>query len=134
SMAANLLGESQYEGEFEFELEAESEAEMEAVMEAPLNEQQALGELMAAAASRAATDMEAEAQIGSATAIILSRRDLGVLRGVLPNLNRGVAVLTRILRRHPATRDAVRVIPTIVQRSAVSLRKQAANGRPITRN
>ncbi|HYC89943.1 MAG TPA: hypothetical protein VEO54_12080, partial [Thermoanaerobaculia bacterium] len=51
----------------------------------------------------------------------------------LPNINRGVAVLTRILRRDPATRPMVRVIPTIVKRSAVSLRKQAASGRPLTR-
>jgi hypothetical protein len=133
SVAANLLGESEYEGELEFESEAESEAEMEAVMEAPLTGQQALAELMAAAASRAATDMEAEAQIGSATAIILSAGELAALRRLLPNFNRGVAALTSILRRHPSTRDAVRVIPTIVQRSAVSLRRQAANGRPLTR-
>ena len=133
SMATKLLGESEYESEFEFEMESESEAEMEAVMEGPMSEQQALGELMAAAASRAATDMEAEAQIGSATAIVLSPADRDVLRGVLPSINRGVAVLTRILRRSAATRPAVRAIPTIVKRSAVSLRKQAASGRPITR-
>lgn len=133
SMATKLLGESEYESEFEFEYEAESEAEMEAVMEGPMSEQQALGELMAAAASRAATDMEAEAQIGSATAIVLSPADRDVLRGVLPSINRGVAVLTRILRRSAATRPVVRAIPTIVKRSAVSLRKQAASGRPITR-
>jgi hypothetical protein len=131
SVAANLLGESEYEGELE--LEGESEAEMEAVMEGPLTEQQAMGELMAAAASRAVTDMEAEAQIGSATAIVLSRADLDALRSVLPNINRGVAVLTRILRGRPGTRDAVRAIPTIMKRSAHSLRKQAATGHPITR-
>jgi hypothetical protein len=77
--------------------------------------------------------MEAEAQIGSATAIILSAGELAALRRFLPNFNRGIAVLTSILRRHPGTRDAVRVIPTIVRRSAVALRRQAANGRPVTR-
>ena len=133
SMATKLLGESEYEGEYEFEMEAENEAEMEAALEGPLTEQQALGELMAAAASRAASDMEAEAQIGSSTAIVLSAADRNVLRRVLPSINRGVAVLTRILRRQPATRNAVRVIPTIVKRSAVTLRKQAAAGRPVTR-
>lgn len=133
SMATKLLGESEYESEYEFEVESESEAEMEAVLEGPMSEQQALGELMAAAASRAATDMEAEAQIGSATAVVLSPADREVLRSVLPSINRGVAVLTRILRRSASTRPAVRVIPTIVKRSAVSLRKQAASGRPITR-
>jgi len=135
SAASNLLGESEFEGELEleFEFEGESEAEMEAVMEGPLNEQQVLGELMAAAASRAQTDMEAEAQIGAATAIVLSRADLAALRNVLPNINRGGAVLTRVLRRHRGTRDAVRTIPTIIRRSAVSLRKRAERGEPITR-
>lgn len=131
SIAGKLLGESEHEGYYESELE--SEAEFEAVMEGPMSEQQAIGELMAAAASRAATDMEAEAQIGSATAIVLSPAERDALRSVLPNINRGVAVLTRILRRSPATRPAVRVIPTIVKRSAVTLRKQAAAGRPVTR-
>lgn len=135
SIATSLLGESEYEGEFEFEseFESESEGEMEAVMEGPLNEQQVLGELMAAAASRAVTDMEAEAQIGAATAIVLSRADLAALRNVLPNINRGVAVLTRVLRRNRGTRDAVRTIPTIIKRSAVSLRRNAERGEPITR-
>jgi hypothetical protein len=133
SMAGQLLGEGEYEGYYESELEAENEAEMEAVLEGPMSEQQALGELMAAAASRAVTDMEAEAQIGSATAIVLSPADRDALRGVLPSINRGVAVLTRILRRNPATRPIVRVIPAIVKRSAVTLRKQAASGRPVTR-
>ena len=129
SVAANLLGESEYEGEFEFE----NEAEMEAVMEGPLSEQQALGELMAAAASRAATDLEAEAQIGAATAMVLSRPELAALRNVMTDINRGMAALTYILRRRPSTRDAVRTIPTIIKRSAVSLRKQAATGQPVTR-
>jgi len=133
SMAANLLGESEYEGEYEFEFEGESEAEMEAVMEGPMNEQQVLGELMAAAASRASNDFEAEAQIGSATAIILSRADIAALRNVLPYINSGMAVLTRILRRRRDTRDIVRVIPTIIKRSTVSLRKRVANGEPVTR-
>ncbi len=132
SVAANLLGESEFESEFEYE--ATNEAEMELVMEGPMSEQQALGELMAAAASRAATDMEAETQIGSATTIILSRADLAALRNVLPNINRGVAVLTRILRRQPGTRDAIRTIPTIIKRSAVSLRNRQQNGQPVTRN
>jgi hypothetical protein len=133
SFAANLLGESELEGEYELEYEAESEAEFEAVMESPLSEQEALGEFMAAVASRDATDAGAQAQIGSATAIVLSRADLAALRNVLPSISSGMGVLARILRRNPQTRDAVRVIPTIVRRSAHSLRKQAASGRPVTR-
>jgi hypothetical protein len=124
-------GEGEYE--FEFELEGESEAEFEAVMEGPLTEQQALGELMAAAASKAATDMEAEAQIGAATVIALSARDRRALRRVLANLNRGSALLTKVLRRNRITAPYVRAVPTIVSRTAVALKKQADAGQPITR-
>ena len=133
SMAGKLLGEGEYEGYGEYELEAENEAEMEAATSGPLSEQQALGELMAAAASKAITDMEAEAQIGSATVIALSPRDRDTLRAVLPSINRGVAVLTRILRRRAVTRPAVRAIPTIVKRATVTLKNQAAAGQPVTK-
>jgi len=139
SAAGNLLSreaeaEGFYEAENEGFYESENEAEMEAVMEGPLTEVHALGEYLATAATRAATDHEAEAHIGAATAIVLSRADLAALRSVLPNINRGIAVLTRVLRRRPGTRDGVRVIPTIIKRSAVSLRRQAASGRPVTKS
>jgi hypothetical protein len=126
-------GELEFELEYEFEGEGESEGEFEAAMSGPLSEQQALGELMAAAASRAMTDMEAEAQIGAATVIALSPRDRRALRAVLASLNRGSAVLTKMLRRHRITAPYVRTVPTIVARTAVSLKKQADAGRPITR-
>jgi hypothetical protein len=133
--AANLLlKEGELEGfDHEFESEGESEAEMETVMEGPLTEQQALGELMAAAASKAVTDMEAEAQVGASVMISLTPQDRDALRAVLPSLNRGVAVLTRVLRSRPETRPVVRVIPTVVKRTAVQLRKHADAGRPVTR-
>lgn len=131
SMATKLLGESEFELESEFE--GESEAEFEAVMEGPLTEQQALGELMATAAANALTEMEAEAQIGAATIIGLSPRDRQALRNVLANINRGSAVLTRVLRRNRSTAPFVRTVPTIVKRTAVSLQKQAAAGRPVTK-
>ena len=135
--AASLIGGQRWQdvlGGMLKESEYESEAEMEAVMSGPLTEQQALGELMAAAASKAATDMEAEEQIGSAAIISLSPEDRDALRAVLPSLNRGVAVLTRILRRRPATAPAVRVVPLIVKRTAVTLRNRANAGQPVTKN
>ncbi len=133
SLAGNLLGEGENDFEFELEYETESESEFQAVMQGPLTEQQALGELMATAAANAATDMEAEAQIGAATIIALTPHDRQALRHVLANLNRGTAVLTRILRRNRSTAPFVRTVPTIVKRTAVSLQKQAAAGRPITK-
>ena len=131
SMAAKLLGESEYE--YEFELEGESEAEFEAVMEGPLTEQQALGELMATAAANAESEVEAEAQIGAATIIGLSPQDRQALRNVLVNINRGTAILTKVLRRSRSTAPFVRTVPTIVKRTAVALKKQAANGHPVTK-
>ncbi|HEX6160006.1 MAG TPA: hypothetical protein VF111_07555 [Thermoanaerobaculia bacterium] len=133
SMVGSVLREGEYEFESEYESEYESEAEYEVAMEGPLTEQQGLGELMAAVASKAATDTEAEAQIGGAVMISLSQRDRDALRNILPSLTRGAAILTRILRRQPATRIAVRVVPTIVKRTAVSLKKRAAAGEPITK-
>lgn len=133
SMVGGLLKEGEFEFESEFESEYESEAEFEVAMEGPLTEQQGLGELMAAIASKAATDTEAEAQIGGAVMISLSQRDRDSLKSILPSLTRGAAILTRILRRQPATRPAVRAVPTIIKRTAVSLQKRAAAGEPITK-
>ncbi len=132
-LPAGFSLEGEGELEFDFEAEGESEAEFESVMAGPLTEQQALGELMAAAASQAVTDMEAEAQIGAATMISLSPRDRRALRSVLASLNRGSAILTKILRRHRITAPYVRTVPTIVARTAVALKKQAGAGHPITR-
>jgi hypothetical protein len=48
-------------------------------------------------------------------------------------MTRGVAILTRILRRRRITRPAVRAIPTIVRRTVRQVKKHAAAGKPITR-
>lgn len=135
SFVGNAL-ESEYEFEGplgEFEFESESEAEFESVMSGPLSEAQGLGELMAAVAANAATDTEAEAQIGGSIMISLSAADRDALKNILPSLTRGAAVLTRVLRRHPATRPVVRAVPTIVKRTAVQLRKQTNAGQPVTK-
>ncbi len=59
--------------------------------------------------------------------------DRVALRHVLPQLVRGTAILTRILRARPQTRPAVRVAPTIARRTLRSLKRYAAAGVPITR-
>ncbi|HEX8172440.1 MAG TPA: hypothetical protein VF824_18035 [Thermoanaerobaculia bacterium] len=137
SLATGLLGEGEYELEGEgfgdHENEAYFEAETEAVLESPLTESQAIGEMMAAVASQAATDTEAEAQIGAAIAISLTPEERRALRELLPAVTRGAAVLTRILRRHPATRSAVPAVVPIVRRTAVVLKNRAASGAPITK-
>lgn len=139
--ASQLLREGEYEfeseGEFEFEGELESEGEYEGEFEAmaagPLTQQQALAEFMATAASQAQSEAEAEAMIGAATMATISPADRAALLGVIPHLNRGVAILTRILRRRAITRPAVRVIPTIVQRTTQTLARRAQAGQPVTR-
>jgi hypothetical protein len=133
---ANVAGSMLGQGEMESEWEAESEYEAtnEAPMhEAPLTQQQALGELMAAVASKAQTDAEAEAMIGAATVITLSPADRAALRRILPALVRGTAILTRILRRRRSTRPAIRSVPAIVRRTASTLQRRAAAGQPITK-
>jgi hypothetical protein len=124
---------SQLEGEVEFEVEGEFEDEIEGEFEdeamAPMTSNQALAEFMAAVASTAQT----EAMVGAATVISLSPRDRRILRRVLPHLVRGTAVLTRILRRRRSTRNAVRVVPTIVSRTARTLARRASAGQPVTR-
>jgi hypothetical protein len=88
---------------------------------------------MAQEAAHEAHEGEAEAMAGAAAVTVLSPRDRRALRLMLPHLVRGVAILTRVLRRRRVTRPAVRAIPTIMQRTVKSLKRQAASGRPITR-
>jgi hypothetical protein len=114
------------QGEFEEEVEFEEEA-------APASQTQAMGELMAAVASQARTEAEAEAMIGAATVTTISPRDRAVLRRVLPHMVRGAAVLTRILRRRRVTRPVVRAVPTIVRGTSRTLVRRAAAGQPVTR-
>jgi hypothetical protein len=88
---------------------------------------------MAAVASSAQSETEAEAMIGAATTISLSSAERAALRALVPHLVRGAALLTRILRARPITRPAVRVVPTIVRRTARTLVRAASSGRPVTR-
>jgi hypothetical protein len=147
-LAASALGESEFEGEFEFETEFENEFESEGEFESefegeaeaeneianhPMTEHEAMAEMMAEAASQASGEGEAEAMAGAAFITVLSPRDRRALSGLLPDLLRGAAILTRVLRRHRATRPAIRAVPTIMRRSVRSLKRHAAKGRPITR-
>jgi hypothetical protein len=94
---------------------------------------EALAEMMAEMAAHEHNEGQAEAMIGGAVVTVLSPRDRRALRRLLPHLVRGAAVLTRILRRRRATRPAVRAVPTIMRRTVATLKRQAAAGRPVTR-
>lgn len=127
------LGEGEYEHELEFELEGELEHEHEAVLEAEVHESGAHAELMASVAAGAATEAEAEAMIGAATVATLTPRQRRQLRRVLAHLVRGSAILTRMLRQRRVTRPAVRTVPFIVNSTARTLARAAAQGHPINR-
>ena len=49
-----------------------------------------------------------------------------------PRLIRGLTRATRTLRRSPATRQLVRVLPSVMRRTATVLGRQAASGQPVT--
>jgi hypothetical protein len=98
-----------------------------------LAEHEAQAEAMAHYAAFTESEHEAEAMAGAAVSITISPRDQRALRALVPNLVRGAAILTRILRMRRATRPFVRVVPTIMRRTVRSLRQGAAAGRPITR-
>jgi hypothetical protein len=136
------LPQREYEGEFEEEIEGEMN---------PLRRvyPDALMEHMGHAAAEAESEAEAEAFIGAlipmATSLLprllpaaarLAPRVLpqaaNVMRRVAPQLVRGVAGVTRALRRSPTTRPLVRAIPTVVRRTAANIAQQVARGQPVT--
>ena len=116
---AQALREEELEYEEEFELEGNATGRSRAV-----------AEMLAAAAARSPSTAEAEAFIGAASVQILSPRDRRALQALLPHLVHGAGVLTRILRRQPVTRPAVRTVPAIVQSTAATLRRRIDAGQP----
>jgi hypothetical protein len=92
-----------------------------------------MAELMAHLASRSASESEAEAMVGAATALTISPRNQVRLRRLIPHLVRGAALLTRILRLRRRTRPAVRVVPFVVKRTTRILSRAASKGRPLSR-
>lgn len=129
---AGLLREQESELELEQEFEQEQElGEHEVSNE--LGEHELMAEAMATYAAQASQELEAEALAGAATTLTLSLADRRALRRLVPHLVRGASVLTRVLRMNSTTRPWVRLVPTVVRRTARTLRRSAALGRPITR-
>ncbi|WP_329246554.1 hypothetical protein OG223_12440 [Streptomyces sp. NBC_01478] len=127
--------EGEYEGESLHEYEDEAEFEEEA-MANPLRRvyPDAMMEHLGHAAAEAESEEEAEALIGAVAplAIGLARRAAPAVLRAAPHLVRGLAGVTRTLRRDPATRPLVQALPTIAVRTARSLARQVARGRPVT--
>jgi hypothetical protein len=132
--AAGMLAKavtSQLEGEMEEELEAEMEAELEEMASGPVSAGTALGEYLAARAATAQSESEAEAFIGSAVTVTLTQHQMRELEELMPQLLRGASLLTRILRRNPGTRQAVRFVPGIVNTASRQLSHQIATGQRV---
>jgi hypothetical protein len=128
-----LDGELEMEGEWETEFEGEEEGEWEAN---PIRRvyPDALMEHLGHAATEAESEAEAEAFVGALiplAARVIPRVAPAVMRAA-PQLIRGVARVARTLRRNPATRPLVRTVPTIVRRTAATLARRVARGRPVT--
>lgn len=140
-LAAQRLREAELEGANELEagelelgeLELGEQELGEHEVAQELAEHEAHAEAMAHFAAFTESEHEAEAMAGAAASITLSPRDRRALRALVPNLVRGAGILTRVLRMRPETRSYSRVVPTIIRRTVRTLRREAANGRPITR-
>lgn len=121
---------------------SESEAEAEALIGAlvPLARRVATRALprVARAAARAVTARARPAHPGASSmrprmnAQRVVPRAHAALRRVSPQLVRGVTRMARTLRRVPATRPLMRVMPAVIQRTVNTLGQQAALGRPVT--
>ena len=135
NLAARQLREHELEShEFELGEHELGESELgEHEVAHQLAEHEAQAEAMANYAAFSESEHEAEAFMGAAASITLSPRDHRALRALVPNLVRGAAVLTRVLRMRPETKPFTRVVPTIMRRTVRTLRRSAAAGEPITR-
>jgi hypothetical protein len=115
---------SQLEGEFEEELEGE----LEAMAAGPVSPSQSMAEYFAARAAASESETEAEAFTGAASYIAISPQVRRDLERMLPALLRGSAALTRLLHPNRHTRQAVRLVPGIVDGAARTLARRAAAG------
>ena len=95
---------------------------------------EALMEHLGHRATQASSEAEAEAFAGALIPLAarLAPRAASTIMKAAPRLIQGVSRVTRTLRRHPATRQLVQTLPTIVRQTAVDLARQTSQGRPVT--
>jgi hypothetical protein len=121
-----LLPQQEFEGEWEEEYEVNPQQRAYSPA--------ALMEHLGHAAAQAESEAEAEAFIGALVPLaaqILPRVAPTIMRAA-PQLVRGLANVARTLRRSPQTRPLVRTLPTVMRRTAATLARQQARGRPVT--
>jgi hypothetical protein len=124
---AALLPERLYEGELELELESELNPIRRAYPDA-------LMEHLGHAAKDAQSEAEAEAFLGALIPLAsqLLPRAAPALTRAAPHLIAGLSRAGRALRRQPATRPMVRLLPAVARQTAASLAQQTARtGQPV---
>ncbi len=119
-----LFAEDEDEGEFEEEDEDDRVPGLSA-------EAEALAEWLAATAAAAESEEEAAGLVGGVTIHILGPGPVQIRR-MTPVLVKRAVRLARVLRRSPRTRPLVPVVGSIVRKTAKSLARRAAKGRPPT--
>jgi hypothetical protein len=129
SQAASWLGGLLPQQEYEAELEGEFEVN-------PVRKiyPDAMMEHLGHAAAETQSEAEAEALAGAMiplAARIVPRAAPALIRAT-PGLVCGISGVVHGLRRSPATRPLVRVVPAIVRRTALSVAQQASRGAPVT--
>jgi hypothetical protein len=115
----------------EFEAELEGEFEISPIRRIyPDAMLEHLGHAAAATLSEAEAEALASAMIPLAAQI--RPKAAPALMRAAPGLVSGISGLVQGLRRSPATQPLVRVVPSIVRRTAASVARQAAGGAPAT--
>jgi hypothetical protein len=86
------------------------------------------------AAAEAESEMEAEAFAAALVPLAarLAPRVAPLVLRASPQLLRGTTRVVRALRRNPATRPLVRVVPTIMRRTIRDIASQVERGQPVT--
>jgi hypothetical protein len=127
--AASWLGGMlpQQESEYEWEIQGEINPVRKWYPDAML-------EHLGHASAEAESEAEAEALAGAMIPIAARAvpRAAAALTRATPGLVCGLAGVVRVLRRDPATRPLLRVIPAIVRGTAVSVARQSAGGRTVS--
>jgi hypothetical protein len=121
-----LLPQEEYEAEFEDELEI-----------SPIRRiyPDAMLEHLGHAAAETESEAEAEALAGAMIPLAVAgipRSAAPTLMRATPGLVSGLSGVVHGLRRSPATRPLVRVVPAIVRSTATNIARQASHGVPVT--
>lgn len=121
-----LIPQQEYEAESEWEMEGEISPVRKWYADAML-------EHLGHAAAAAESETEAEALVGAMIPLAVRAvpGSARVLARSAPGLICGALSAVRKLRQSPDTRPLVRLVPTIVRRTAATLAQQAAQGTPV---